>query len=84
MILKTWVPKYKNTHSWEWEDGIKSISAYFDEEKDALFLDVTYGKSEITITRKLDGFAFLCNDNGKTIERLDPISFKRMWVRKKT
>ena len=68
MILKTLTHDHGNQDVWNWYDNIDSASAYFDEENQMAVVAVHFKDVDANITIAIDDVAFLCNDNGQTIE----------------
>ena len=70
MILKTLTHDHGNQDVWNWYDNIDSASAYFDEESQMAVVAVHFKDVDANIAIAIDDVAFLCNDNGQTIEKL--------------
>lgn len=72
MILKTLTHDHGLGDCWNWYDNIESASAYFDEGSDMSCIRIKFKDSDASITIGITDVAYLCNDQGQTIERLLP------------
>lgn len=72
MILKTLTHDHGGSDCWNWYDNIESASAYFNFESDMACIEIKFRDSDSTITVGLTEPAYLCNDQGQTIEKLFP------------
>lgn len=70
MILKTLTHDHGNRDVWNWYDNIDSASAYFDEESQMAVVSIHFRDIDANIAVAITDVAFLCNDNGQTIEKL--------------
>ena len=70
MILKTLTHDHDSSDVWNWYDNIDSASAYFDEESQMAVVSVHFKDTDANIVVAITDVAFLCNDNGQTIEKL--------------
>lgn len=72
MILKTLTHDHGSSDCWNYYDGIDSASVFFHEGSGMSCLEVHFKETGETITIALTDVAYLCNDNGNTIEKLRP------------
>lgn len=72
MILKTLTHDHGESDCWNWYDNIESASAYFDEGADMACVSIKFKGSDPAIVIGLKDAAYLCNDQGQTIEKLLP------------
>lgn len=72
MILKTLTHDHGESDCWNWYDNIETASAYYDEAADLACISIKFKDSDSFITIGLADVAYLCNDQGQTIERLLP------------
>lgn len=72
MILKTLTHDHGNSDCWNWYDNIESASAYFDEAADLACISVKFKGCNESIVIGITEPAYLCNDQGQTIEKLMP------------
>jgi hypothetical protein len=70
MILKNLTHDHGNREVWNWYDNIDSASAYFDEESQMAVVSIHFKDIDANIVVAITDVAFLCNDNGQTIEKL--------------
>ena len=70
MILKTMTHDRGNSDVWNWYDGVTSASAYYDEEAKLPVVSVRFKDAGADVVLALTEQTYLCNDEGKTIERL--------------
>lgn len=69
MILKYATSRDNETAMWNYVDGIKDASVFFDNELQCTCVNITrYNGDEFGIA--LHNTAYLLNESGKTIERL--------------
>lgn len=72
MILKTLTHDHGESDCWNWYDNIETASAYFDKEADMSCISIKFKGTDSSIVIGLTDVAYLCNDQGQTIERLLP------------
>ena len=72
MILKTLTHDHGSSDTWNYYDNIESASVYFDEECGESVVALKFKDCDGFITLAITDVAYLCNDVGKTIERLRP------------
>ena len=76
MILKTLTQREDAEHNqsdcWTFHDNIESARVYFDGTIKASCVALHFKGTEGEIVIALHDVAYLCNDAGKTIERLGP------------
>lgn len=72
MILKTLTHDHGESDCWNWYDNIESASAYYNEESDVTCVELKFKGLTELITLAISGPAYLCNDDGQTIEKLYP------------
>lgn len=70
MILKTLTHDRGNSDVWNWYDGVVSASAYYDEKTGSAVVAVRFKGAEADVIIAITDEAYLCNDEGQTIERL--------------
>lgn len=72
MILKTLTYVEDGGPCWNFYDGITSASVYFDKDSDTSCCVVHYKDLANPVAVAIANVAYLCNDEGKTIEVLRP------------
>jgi hypothetical protein len=72
MILKTLTHDHGCSDTWNYYDNIESASVYFDENCGEQVVALGFRGTTGFITLSITDVAYLCNDEGKTIERLRP------------
>lgn len=72
MILKTLTHDHGCSDTWNYYDNIESASVYFDEGCGESVVSLKFKNTVDFITLAITDVAYLCNDEGKTIERLRP------------
>ena len=72
MILKTLTHDHGSSDVWNYYDNIDSASVYFDEGCGENVISVCFKGVPASIVMTINDAAYLCNDEGKTIERLRP------------
>lgn len=72
MILKTLTHDHGCSDTWNYYDNIESASVYFDEGCGETVVALKFKDTPAFITLATTDEAYLCNDDGKTIERLRP------------
>lgn len=72
MILKTLTHDHGEADCWNYYDNIQSASVFFNEEIKMSCVSVQFNGSNDLVTIGIENVAYLCNDNGKTIERISP------------
>jgi hypothetical protein len=72
MILKTLTHDHGCSDTWNYYDNIESASVYFDEGCGEKVVALKFKDTPDFITLVIADVAYLCNDDGKTIERLRP------------
>lgn len=72
MILKTLTHDHGDADCWNWYDNIESASAYYNEESGVSCVELKFKGAQNLITLVLSEAAYLCNDDGQTIEKLYP------------
>ena len=76
MILKTLTHDHGCSDTWNYYDNIESASVYFDEGCGETVVALKFKDTPGFITLAITDVAYLCNDEGKTIERLRPAEKK--------
>lgn len=72
MILKTLTHDRSSSDCWNFYDNIESASVYYDERIDASCIAVRYKGVDSDVVLVIQDVAYLCNNTGKTIEKLVP------------
>ena len=72
MILKTLTHDHGNSDVWNWYDNVESASNYYDEQIGDSVIAIRFKGCESEIVLALTDVAYLCNDEGATIEKLLP------------
>lgn len=72
MILKTLTHDHGDSDTWNYYDNIESASVYFDEGSGYAVVSCVFKDVDSPIVIAITDVAYLCNDEGKTIERLRP------------
>lgn len=72
MILKTLTHDRGNSDVWNWYDGVTSASVYYDESANCSVIAVRFKDADDDVVIELTDVAYLCNDEGSTIEKLRP------------
>ena len=72
MILKTLTHDHGDSDVWNWYDNIESASAYYDEASGESVVSVRFKDATADVVLVINEVAYLCNDDGKTIEKLRP------------
>lgn len=70
MILKTLTHDRGNSDCWNYYSGIRNASVFFNEELGMPCIAISGDKIDGEITVGLTGVAYLCTDNGQTIEKI--------------
>ena len=73
MILKTLTHDHGESDVWNYYDNIESASAYYDENIEEAVVSVRFKNDDADIIITITEVAYLCNDEGKTIEKLRPV-----------
>lgn len=72
MILKTLTHDRGESDVWNYYDNVESASAYYDENIEKAVVSVRFKDTDADIVIVIPEVAYLCNDEGKTIEKLRP------------
>ena len=72
MILKTCTHDRGTSDCWNFYDNIESASVYHDAAVPGNLVAVRFKGADSDVVILITGEAYLCNDNGRTIERLLP------------
>ena len=72
MILKTLTHDHGESDVWNYYDNVESASAYYDENIKEAVVSVRFKNTDENIVIVITEVAYLCNDEGKTIEKLRP------------
>lgn len=72
MILKTLTYVKGDEPCWNFYDNISSASVYFDVENEMSCVKIIYKDMADPVTIAIANVAYLCNNEGKTIEVLHP------------
>lgn len=72
MILKTLTHDHGESDVWNYYDNIESASAYYDENIEEAVVSVRFNDTDAYVVIAITEVAYLCNDEGKTIEKLRP------------
>lgn len=72
MILKTLTHDRGNSDCWNYYDNIESASSFYDEGAKMACVAINFKGSDAEVILALSDVAYLCNDEGQTIERLRP------------
>lgn len=83
MILKTLTHDRGSSDCWNWYDNIESASAYYNEELGATCVELKFRDASDSITVAICEPAYLCNDDGQTIEKLYPDKYSKSTVAKR-
>ena len=70
MILKILTHDRGNSDVWNWYDGVTSASAYYDDNAKLPVVAVRFKDADVDVVIALTEEAYLCNDEGRTIDRL--------------
>ena len=57
---------------WDYYDGIETASYYYDADKHESCVSLKFKGSDSDVIFPLLDIAYLCNDQGRTIEKLYP------------
>lgn len=57
---------------WDYYDGIETASYYYDANAGASCISMKFKGTDSNIVFALNDIAYLCNDQGRTIEKLYP------------
>ena len=72
MILKTLTHDHGESDVWNYYDNVESASVYYDEKIEEAVVSVRFKNTDADIVIVITEVAYLCNDEGKTIEKLRP------------
>ena len=72
MILKTLTHDHGESDVWNYYDNIESASAYYDENIEEAVVSVRFNDTDADVVIAITEVAYLCNYEGKTIEKLRP------------
>ena len=72
MILKTLTHDRGNSDCWNYYDNIESASVFYDEKSERACVAIMPKDGDFEIVLALNDVAYLCNDQGQTIEKLRP------------
>lgn len=72
MILKTLIHDRGTSDCWNFYDNIESASTYYDENSHSSCVAIRYKGASSAVVISITETAYLCNDQGKTIEVLRP------------
>lgn len=72
MILKTLTHDRGNSDCWNYYDNIESASVFYDENAKESCVAVRFCDADADVVIALQDVAYLCNDRGQTIEKLQP------------
>ena len=72
MILKTLTRDHGESDVWNYYDNVESASAYYDENIEEAVVSVRFKDTDADIVIVITEVAYLCNNEGKTIEKLRP------------
>lgn len=73
MILKTLTHDHGESDVWNYYDNVESASVYYDNNIDEAVVSVRFKNTDSDVVIAITEVAYLCNDNGKTIEKLQPV-----------
>lgn len=76
MILKTYTHDRGGSSCWNFYDNIETASCYHSADTGNLCIALKFKGDSSDIILELLEPAYLCNDNGQTIEKLYPKAFK--------
>lgn len=77
MILKTLTHDHGEGDCWTWYDGVQQAFTFVDKDLDAVCITIIFRDPNATRTIALREVAYLCNDQGQTIEKLFPKVFSK-------
>lgn len=72
MILKTLTHDHGESDVWNYYDNVESASVYYDENIEEAVVSVRFKNTDADIVIVITEVAYLCNDEGETIEKLRP------------
>lgn len=73
MILKTLTHDRGESDVWNYYDNVESASVYYDENIEETVISVRFKNTDADVVIAITEVAYLCNDDGKTIEKLRPV-----------
>lgn len=74
MILKTFSHDYKGSDCWSFYDNIVHVNSYYDYDDACNCVSLKFKDERPDMIVKILEPAYLCNDFGRTIEKLYPAS----------
>lgn len=72
MILKTLTHDRGSFDCWNYYDNIEFVSVFYSEELKQTCAAITFKGADDEVVIAIDNLAYLCNDFGRTIDRLGP------------